>query len=207
VEIPELNKNKKHHLEIIIKQIVNKKGIRSRLFDSFEAALRQSAGLVIVDIIGQEEILFSEHYSCPIRGFTVGELEPRVFSFNAPFGTCPDCDGLYVKLEVNLDSLVPDQTKTLREGALVAWNLVSTIYYPQILEQAMVEFNIDMDTPFEKLAKEEQKIVLNGFGTCKFHFRYENDFGVCKMLRQLLKELLMILSTILRRPTLILFGA
>ena len=99
----------------MIDRIVVKEGIRSRLFDSFEAALRLADGYAVVDVIGQEEMLFSEHYSCPYCGFTVGELEPRLFSFNAPFGACPDCDGLGVKLEVDTDLVIPDTSKTLRE--------------------------------------------------------------------------------------------
>lgn len=128
-------------------------------------------------MIGQEEMLFSEHYSCPYCGFTVGELEPRLFSFNAPFGACPDCDGLGVKLEVDVDLVIPDQSKTLREGALLPWNPISSQYYPQMLEQACQEFNIDMDTPFEELPEEHKDIILNGSNGEIFHFHYENDFG------------------------------
>lgn len=124
----------------MIDRIVVKEGIRSRLFDSFEAALRLAEGYAIVDVIGQEEMLFSEHYACPYCGFTVGELEPRLFSFNAPFGACPDCDGLGVKLEVDKDLVIPDPTKTLREGAIVPWNPISSQYYPQMLEQAYHQF-------------------------------------------------------------------
>lgn len=176
-EAPELEKNKKHDIAIIIDRIVVKEGIRSRLFDSFEAALRLADGYAVVDVIGQEEMLFSEHYSCPYCGFTVGELEPRLFSFNAPFGACPDCDGLGVKLEVDVDLVIPDQSKTLREGALLPWNLISSQYYPQMLEQACQEFNIDMDTPFEELPEEHKDIILNGSNGEIFHFHYENDFG------------------------------
>jgi excinuclease ABC subunit A len=176
-EAPELEKNKKHDIAIIIDRIVVKEGIRSRLFDSFEAALRLADGYAVVDVIGQEEMLFSEHYSCPYCGFTVGELEPRLFSFNAPFGACPDCDGLGVKLEVDVDLVIPDQSKTLREGALLPWNPISSQYYPQMLEQACQEFNIDMDTPFEELPEEHKDIVLNGSNGQIFHFHYENDFG------------------------------
>lgn len=154
-----------------------KEGIRSRLFDSFEAALRLADGYAVVDVIGQKEMLFSEHYSCPYCGFTVGELEPRLFSFNAPFGACPDCDGLGVKLEVDVDLVIPDQSKTLREGALLPWNPISSQYYPQMLEQACQEFNIDMDTPFEELPEEHRDIILNGSNGEMFHFHYENDFG------------------------------
>lgn len=176
-EAPELEKNKKHDIAIIIDRIVVKEGIRSRLFDSFEAALRLADGYALVDVIGQEEMLFSEHYSCPYCGFTVGELEPRLFSFNAPFGACPDCDGLGVKLEVDVDLVIPDQSKTLREGALLPWNPISSQYYPQMLEQACQEFNIDMDTPFEELPEEHKDIILNGSNGEIFHFHYENDFG------------------------------
>lgn len=176
-EAPELEKNKKHDIAIVIDRIVVKEGIRSRLFDSFEAALRLPDGYAVVDVIGQEEMLFSEHYSCPYCGFTVGELEPRLFSFNAPFGACPDCDGLGVKLEVDTDLVIPDTSKTLREGAIVPWNPISSQYYPQMLEQACLEFNIDMDTPFEELPEEHQAIILNGSNGEMFHFHYENDFG------------------------------
>ncbi|MEJ8829412.1 excinuclease ABC subunit UvrA [Enterococcus gallinarum] len=176
-EAPELEKNKKHDIAIVIDRIVVKEGIRSRLFDSFEAALRLADGYAVVDVIGQEEMLFSEHYSCPYCGFTVGEIEPRLFSFNAPFGACPDCDGLGVKLEVDTDLVIPDTSKTLREGAIVPWNPISSQYYPQMLEQACLEFNIDMDTPFEELPEEHQAIILNGSNGEMFHFHYENDFG------------------------------
>lgn len=176
-EVPLLEKNKKHSIEIVIDRLVLKEGIRSRLFDSFEAALRLAEGYAIVDQIDGEELLFSEHYSCPYCGFTVGELEPRLFSFNAPFGACSDCDGLGIKLEVDLDLVVPDQTKTLKEGALIPWNPISSQYYPQMLEQACQDFHIDMDTPFEELPEEAKQIVLYGSGDQLFHFHYENDFG------------------------------
>jgi excinuclease ABC subunit A len=176
-EVPELDKNKAHDLDVVVDRIVVKDGIRSRLFDSFEAALRLSKGYATADVIGGEPILFSEHYACPICGFTVGELEPRLFSFNAPFGACPECDGLGVKLEVDLDLVVPDQTKTLREGAIAPWNPISSQYYPSLLEQAAKGFGIDMDVPFEDLPKAARQLVLYGSKGKTFHFHYENDFG------------------------------
>ncbi|MGM0329802.1 excinuclease ABC subunit UvrA [Enterococcus sp. AZ084] len=175
-EVPELEKNKKHDIAIVIDRIVVKEGVRSRLFDSIEAALRLADGYVLIDVIGEEEMLFSEHYACPYCGFTVGELEPRLFSFNAPFGACPDCDGLGVKLEVDIDLVIPDKTKTLNEGAIIPWNPISSQYYPQMLAQACESYGIDMDTPFEDLPIEHQEIVLNGTSE-PFHFHYENDFG------------------------------
>lgn len=176
-EVPELDKNKKHDIAIVVDRIVIKEGIRSRLFDSLESALRLANGYALVDVIGQEELLFSEHYACPYCGFTVGELEPRLFSFNAPFGACTECDGLGIKLEVDIDLVVPDQGKTLREGAIVPWNPISSQYYPQMLEQACQEFNIDMDTPYEDLPEEQKEIILYGSNGETFHFHYENDFG------------------------------
>ncbi len=176
-EVPELSKTKMHNIEIVVDRLVNKEGIRSRLFDSVEAALRLGDGYVIIDTMDGKELLFSEHYSCPVCGFTVPELEPRLFSFNAPFGSCSTCDGLGVKLEVDLDLVIPDRTKSLREGALVPWNPISSNYYPAMLEQAMTAFNIDMDTPFENLTEEEQNLILYGSGDREFHFHYVNDFG------------------------------
>ncbi|GGI64625.1 excinuclease ABC subunit UvrA [Enterococcus alcedinis] len=176
-EVPELEKNKKHDIAIVVDRIVLKEGIRSRLFDSLENALRLAEGYALVDVNGENELLFSEHYACPYCGFTVGELEPRLFSFNAPFGACGECDGLGIKLEVDIDLVVPDKSKTLRQGALIPWNPISSQYYPQMLEQACAEFNIDLDTPFEELPEEHQQIILYGSNGELFHFHYENDFG------------------------------
>ena len=176
-EVPELSKSKMHNIEIVVDRLINKDGIRSRLFDSVEAALRLADGYVIIDTMDGNELLFSEHYSCPVCGFTVPELEPRLFSFNAPFGSCPTCDGLGNKLEVDLDLVIPDRSKTLREGALAPWNPISSNYYPAMLEQAMEAFGVDMDTPFEDLSEDEQNLVLYGSGEREFHFHYVNDFG------------------------------
>ncbi|MCC9896132.1 excinuclease ABC subunit UvrA [Streptococcus agalactiae] len=176
-EVPELSKSKMHNIDIVVDRLINKEGIRSRLFDSVEAALRLSDGYVVIDTMDGNELLFSEHYSCPECGFTVPELEPRLFSFNAPFGSCPTCDGLGIKLEVDIDLVIPDKSKTLREGALVPWNPISSNYYPTMLEQAMTQFGVDMDTPFEKLSKAEKDLALYGSGEREFHFHYINDFG------------------------------
>ena len=176
-EVPELSKSQQHTIEVVVDRIVIKDGIRSRLFDSVEAALRIADGYVVIDTMDDNELLFSEHYACPVCGFTVPELEPRLFSFNAPFGSCPDCDGLGIKLEVDLDLVVPDASKTLREGALAPWNPISSNYYPQMLEQAMIQFGIDMDKPFEDLSPEDRHLVFYGSEGKEFHFHYENDFG------------------------------
>ena len=176
-EVPELSKTKKHDIEVVVDRIVIKKSVRSRLFDSIEAALRLAEGYVVIDTMDGKELLFSEHYACPVCGFTVPELEPRLFSFNAPFGSCSDCDGLGIKLEVDLDLVVPDSSKTLREGALAPWNPISSSYYPQMLAQAMEAFGIEMDKPFEELSEEEKRLIFFGSDGREFHFHYENEFG------------------------------
>ncbi|WP_151620832.1 excinuclease ABC subunit UvrA [Streptococcus intermedius] len=176
-EVPELSKTKRHDIEVVVDRIVIKKSVRSRLFDSIEAALRLAEGYVVIDTMDGKELLFSEHYACPVCGFTVPELEPRLFSFNAPFGSCSDCDGLGIKLEVDLDLVVPDSSKTLREGALAPWNPISSSYYPQMLAQAMEAFGIEMDKPFEELSEEEKQLIFFGSDGREFHFHYENEFG------------------------------
>ena len=173
----ELNKNQKHDLQVVVDRIIIKDGIRSRLFDSVESALRLSGGYLIADIIGKEPLVFSEHYACPLCGFTVGELEPRLFSFNAPFGACPDCDGLGMNLEVDLDLVIPDRSLTLNEGAIVPWNEEHSQYYPNLLRQAAEQFGIDMDTPFQKLPSKQQNFLLYGSQEQQFHFHFDNDFG------------------------------
>lgn len=176
-EVPELDKNKQHDINVVVDRIVVKEGVRSRLFDSFEAALRLSDGFAVADVIGGEAIPFSEQYACPICGFTVGELEPRLFSFNAPLGACPTCEGLGSKLVVDIDLVIPDRTKTLREGALEPWNPISSKYYPSLLEQFCESEGIDLDTPFKQLSKHQQQQLLYGNGDKQFHFYFENDFG------------------------------
>ncbi len=175
----ELNKNKKHDIEIIIDRIVIKEGIRSRVFSSLETALEAADGYALVDVDGEEE-LFSEHHSCPQCGFTVPELEPRLFSFNAPQGSCPECDGLGTHLEVDVQLVVPDSDKTLNEGALVPWDSKTSEYYPEMLRQASKHFDIDMDTPFNELSDEEQDLLLYGSKGETFSFNFKNKRGRTK---------------------------
>src|SRR5690606_1816062 len=126
-------KNKKHSIEVVIDRIIIKEGIETRLADSLETALELADGRVIVDVIGEEELLFSQHHACPECGFSIQELEPRMFSFNSPYGACTACDGLGTKLEVDLDLLIPDPSKTLREHAIAPWESTTSFYYPQLL--------------------------------------------------------------------------
>ncbi|WP_129044684.1 excinuclease ABC subunit UvrA [Companilactobacillus metriopterae] len=173
----DLDKNKKHDIDVVVDRIVVSDSVRSRLFDSVEAALRLSDGYMNVDVIGSEPMIFSENNSCPKCGFTVGEVEPRLFSFNAPFGACEGCDGLGVKLEVDIDLVIQDDTLTLNDGVIVPWNPISSQYYPEMLAQFCKEFKIDMAKPFKKLSKKEKNMILYGAGDKTFHFHYENDFG------------------------------
>ncbi|WP_059103350.1 excinuclease ABC subunit UvrA [Shouchella shacheensis] len=173
----ELEKNKKHSIEVVIDRIVVKEAIQSRLADSLETALQLADGRVLVDVINGEELLFSQHHSCPECGFSIPELEPRMFSFNSPFGACSTCDGLGMKLEVDRELVVPDPSRTLRDHAIAPWVPVSSNYYPQLLEAVCEHFSIDMDTPFEQLPEAHAEKILYGTGSEKIFFHYENDFG------------------------------
>lgn len=172
-----LEKNRKHSIEVIVDRIVVKEGIASRLADSLETALALGDGKVIIDVIGEEELLFSEHHACPHCGFSIGELEPRLFSFNSPFGACPDCDGLGSKLEVDVDLVIPDKEKTLNEHAIAPWEPVSSQYYPQLLAAVCTHYGIDMDVPIKDLPEQQLDKILYGSGQEAIRFRYENDFG------------------------------
>jgi excinuclease ABC subunit A len=173
----ELEKNKKHSIEVVVDRIIIKEGIATRLADSLETALKLADGKVLIDVIGQEELLFSEKHACPYCGFSIGELEPRMFSFNSPYGACPDCDGLGAKLEVDPDLVIPNDELTLREHAIAPWEPQSSQYYPQLLEAVCNHYGIDMDVPVKDLPKEQLDKILYGSGGEKIYFRYQNDFG------------------------------
>lgn len=175
-----LEKNKKHTIEVVIDRVVIKEGIRSRLADSLETGLKLGEGRILVDVVDGEELLFSEHHACPYCGFSIGELEPRLFSFNSPFGACPSCDGLGASLEVDLDAVIPDWDKTLREHAIAAWEPTSSQYYPQLLECVCLHYGIDMDVPVKQLPQDQMDKILKGSGKDKILFRYVNDFGQVK---------------------------
>jgi excinuclease ABC subunit A len=173
----ELNKNKYHDIAIVVDRIILRDNSRARLFESFESAMRLADGLVTVDVIGGEQLTYSDHYTGALKKFAVGKLEPQLFSFNAPLGACPVCGGLGITLEVDFDLVIPDQSKTLAEGALAAWNPISSSYYPEMLRQFAESVNIPMDVPFEDLTDEQRQLVLYGDEENTFHFHYENDFG------------------------------
>ena len=172
-----LDKNKKHSIEVVIDRIILKDGVATRLSDSIETGLPLGEGKIIVDIIGEEELLFSENHACPECGFSISELEPRLFSFNSPYGACPTCDGLGTNLEVDIDLLIPDKTKSLNDHAIAAWAPISSQYYPQLLKSVCEHYGIDMDIPVEKIPKQQMEKILYGSGKEKIHFYYVNDFG------------------------------
>lgn len=173
----ELEKNKKHSIEVVIDRIVVKEGVAARLSDSLETALRLGEGRVMIDVIGQEELLFSEHHACPHCGFSIGELEPRMFSFNSPFGACTSCDGLGSKLEVDPELVVPNKDLTLRQHAIAPWEPQSSQYYPQLLEAVCTHYGIDMDIPVKDIPSHLFDKILYGSGSERIYFKYENDFG------------------------------
>jgi excinuclease ABC subunit A len=172
-----LDKNKKHSIEVVIDRIVVKEGVTARIADSLETALRLGEGKVIVDVIGEEELLFSENHACPHCGFSIGELEPRMFSFNSPFGACPECDGLGSKLEVDVDLVIPNKELSLKQHAIAPWEPTSSQYYPQLLEAVCNHYGVDMDMPYKDIPPHLLEKVLYGSKGDKIYFRYENDFG------------------------------
>ncbi|MCA0971624.1 excinuclease ABC subunit UvrA [Halobacillus litoralis] len=172
-----LDKNKKHSIEVVVDRIVVKEGVEGRLSDSLETALQLGGGHTLVDVIGEEELKFSEHHACPVCGFSVSELEPRMFSFNSPYGACSRCDGLGTQLEVDLDLVIPDWSRSLRDHAIAPWEPQSSQYYPQLLQSVADHYGIDLDTPVQDLPDDQMERVLYGSGDEKVYFRYENDFG------------------------------
>lgn len=172
-----LEKNKKHSIEVVVDRIVIREDIESRLSDSLEQAIKLAGGRVIIDVIGQEELMFNANLSCPECGFSMEELSPRMFSFNSPFGACPSCDGLGSKMVVDPDLLVPDRSKSIEEGAFEAWAGSTSNYYPQLLASACRHFDIPLDVPVRELTEEQMNIILYGSKGEKITFRYESEFG------------------------------
>ncbi len=171
-----LNKNKKHTIEVIVDRISLKPDTRSRVADSLETALKLGAGKVLIDVVGREELIFSEHFSCPYCDFSVDELEPRMFSFNSPFGACPECSGLGVQKKIDIDLLVPDQRLSISQGAIRGWEKEET-HGRKLLDTVCQHYGIDLDKPFEELSDEEKNIIF--YGTSEpIHFQLQSESGV-----------------------------
>ena len=180
-DIPELDKNKKHSISIIIDRIVIKEGIETRLADSLETSLNLSNNdLVEIDDVKEETTqLFSTKYSCKHCDFTLGDLEPRIFSFNNPQGACPECDGLGMHETVDVNKII-QKDLTINEGAIIVYNNATSTYYPSLIKCVCEHFGIDMDTPFKDLKNEQQQIILYGNDQEEITHKYINDEGIMR---------------------------
>ncbi|GAB4072921.1 excinuclease ABC subunit UvrA [Barrientosiimonas marina] len=176
----QLEKNKDHSIEVVVDRIVVKDGAAGRISDSIETALGLGDGNIIVDVIDDQELVFSENHACPICGYSIGELEPRLFSFNSPYGACPTCDGLGTKFEVDLELVIPDWNQSLNDHAIAAWEPISSQYYPQLLKSVCDHYNIDMTIPVKDIPKKQMNKILYGSGKEKIQFRFQNDFGTIR---------------------------
>jgi excinuclease ABC subunit A len=165
-EVPTLNKKLKHDIEVVVDRIVVKDGIQTRLADSVETALGLADGLLYADPAdnGGERVMFSSRFACPVSGFTIDEIEPRLFSFNNPFGACPVCDGLGNKLYFDPEMVVPDERKNLREGAVAPWANSSSQYYMQALDSLARHYKFSLLTPWQDLPKKFRDVILFGSG-------------------------------------------
>ena len=192
----ELEKTKKHNISVVIDRIVVKESAQSRIADSVQLALKKADGVMVVDVIGHDEIIFSEKLACPDCGLSFEELTPRIFSFNAPYGACEKCGGLGADFVMDPDLIVPDKTKSINEGAIYAWaTRTATSYYNDLLLSVCTAMNIDMNKPFQDLTKEEQDIILYGtkedikikvrdFGTSRYQTKIMPYMGVIPFLEK-----------------------
>ena len=171
-----LEKNKKHNIDVVIDRIIVKPSSHSRIFDSVQTALMRSEGLVAVDIIGGEEKLYSEKLNCPDCNLSFEELSPRMFSFNAPYGACKVCNGLGAHYEVVHELVVPDETKSINEGAIYPWHKTGNKYYLDVLNSVCEHYGIDPDKPFKSLSPAQKGIILYGNDNEIIKMRYP-DFG------------------------------
>ncbi|MCT8976420.1 excinuclease ABC subunit UvrA [Clostridium sp. CX1] len=173
-----LEKNKRHNIEAVIDRLVVKEEIKSRLADSLETALKLSEGIVIVNIIGEDDILFSENFACVDCGISIGELAPRMFSFNSPFGKCDRCDGLGTLMEIDENLVIPDKSKSILDGAIVPWgsgSLKEDSWTFSILKALSKEYKFKLDTPIEKLKPEVVEILLYGLKGEKIKVNYTKE--------------------------------
>ncbi len=170
-----LDKQKKHTIEVVIDRLVVREEVKTRLADSLEAALKLSEGLVLIQEVGGGEQTFSERFACPECGFSFEELTPRAFSFNSPYGACPECSGLGTRAEFSVDLIIPYPELTINEGAIHPWS-GHPGYYRQFLEAAALHYQIDLDRPFAGLNQDEKELLLYGSPE-PLPFRYVNMFG------------------------------
>jgi excinuclease ABC subunit A len=181
-DAPALEKNFKHDIDVVVDRIVVREGIAERLADSLEQALRLADGIAVAEFAdlaeGESEprrLLFSEKFACPVSGFTIAEIEPRLFSFNNPAGACPACDGLGMKLKFTADLVAPDKDKSLHKGAIAPWAKGPSPLYTQTLQALARHYDFSMDEPWWKLPERAREVVLNGSGAEKIHFIYDDN--------------------------------
>lgn len=176
-EVPTLEKNYKHNIDVVVDRIVIKEGIEQRLAESFETALGLADGLAVAELATEESerIVFSAKFACPVSGFTIPEIEPRLFSFNNPIGACPDCDGLGKQVKVMPSLVVPDESVTLKEGAIVPWGKMSSMYPAQTLQALAKHFKFKLDVPWKRLKKSVQNMILYGTGSEEIRFNYTDE--------------------------------
>ena len=173
-----LEKNKKHNIEVVVDRVIVKPGVENRLADSLEAALALADGVVFVNVGSEEkDLVFSEKFACVDCGISVEEITPRTFSFNSPFGACPQCSGLGFKLEIDPGLVVPNPALSLEDGAIEPWSSSSSNYYPQLLESVAKNYGFSLGTPFKDLPKDVQDIVLYGTQGERIKFRYKDRSG------------------------------
>lgn len=165
-EVPKLDKKKKHNIAVVVDRIIIKKNIETRLAQSVETSLNLSDGLMIIENIETNEVvLFSSKFACPVSGFTIEEIEPRLFSFNNPFGACPNCAGLGEVMQMDTKLIIPDETKTIRRGAIAPWSKNGMItQYEHVVSSVCKHYNISMDKPWSMLTENEKNILLFGSG-------------------------------------------
>lgn len=195
----ELAKTKRHDIDIVVDRIVVKDSVKSRLTDSVEIALEKANGLVIADVVGEKEILFSEKLACAKCNLSFEELAPRIFSFNSPYGACERCSGLGADFKISPDLIVPDAKKSLRDGAIYPWAKSGADFYTDLIKSVAAAYEIDLDAPFENLSKTHQNIILYGskepikihvkqFGTQRYHTRHSVYPGVIPYLEKRYNE-------------------
>ncbi|WP_097462375.1 excinuclease ABC subunit UvrA [Mangrovitalea sediminis] len=177
-DLPTLDKKRKHTIEVVVDRFRIKAGIQQRIAESFETALELADGIAIAAPMeqGGDELIFSARYACPVCGYSISELEPRLFSFNNPAGACPGCDGLGVKQFFDPDKVIQHPELTLAEGAIKGWDR-RTVYYFQMLNSVAQHYGVDMDTPYTDLPESFRKTVLNGSGKEEITFKYVNSRG------------------------------
>ena len=170
-----LDRNKRHNIDVVVDRLIVKGGIRKRLRDSLEIAAGLSEGLVRVDLFNGEEVLFSERYACIECGISIPELSPRVFSFNSPYGACPDCGGLGNKTYFDENLVVPDTGLSIRQGAIDPWAGRNSMYYHQMLDALCRHYQFDINTPFDQLPKAVQIVLLHGSGDERIKFYLDKN--------------------------------